>query len=341
MWVPLRLNSQSSESVDVVAQIKPGLSVPQVQGAMDIVAGQLRRQYPEEDNTDLRIHVGRWTETADRKYELSLVFMLAAVGMVLLIACANVGSLLLSRAVQRQKEIAIRASLGAGFWRILRQLLAESLVLAVLASAVGITAAHFVLQFLLKQLTALPILIPHLQRIELNGRVLLFNLALCLFLACLCSLAPVLFAARTDVQGVLRSGQATEARRSTRLFSILIASEAAFACLLLVGSGFLIDSLIRLQQADTGFRTEHVLTMRVPIGTRTQAPAAKYATRPSQIDFYSRVLDRLKNVPGVRRGRGGQQSASLRFQHYGDPQGSGRFRAACNDSGPSARNISR
>jgi putative ABC transport system permease protein len=112
------------------------------------------------DACGLRITVSPWRETADRKYELSLVFMLAAVGMVLLIACANVGSLLLSRAVQRQREIAIRASLGAGFWRIVRQLAAESLVLAVLASGAGIAAAHYVLQFLLKRLAVLPIMIP-------------------------------------------------------------------------------------------------------------------------------------------------------------------------------------
>jgi putative ABC transport system permease protein len=299
LWIPLRLNPQSSIPLDVLAQIKPGLSLAQVRSAMDIVAGQIRRQYPNEDNSGLRINVSPWRETPDRKYELSLVFMLAAVAMVLLIACANVGSLLLSRAVQRQKEIAIRASLGAGFWRIVRQLLAESLVLAALSSALGIAAAHYALQFLLGRLSRLPILIPHIQRIELNGRVLLFNLALCLLLACLCSLAPVIFAARTDVQGVLRSGQATEAKRSTRLFSILLASEAAFACLLLVGSGLLIRSLIRLQQADTGFRTQHVLTMRVPLGTRTEAPPGKYNSRPRQIDFYSRVLDRLENVRGV------------------------------------------
>lgn len=300
MWIPLRLNPQSAESLQVVAQIRPGISIPQVQSAMEIVGGQLQREYPEEDNTALRIRVSRWQETPGRKYKLSLVFLLAAVAMVLLIACANVGSLLLSRAVQRQREIAIRASLGAGFWRIVRELLAESMVLAVIASGAGITVAHFVLQFLLKQLTVLPIMIPHLQRVELNGRVLMFNLALCLFLACLCSLAPVMLASRTDVQGVLRSGQATGTKSSTRLFSILIASETAFACLLLVGSGLLIRSLIRLQQADTGFRTEHVLTMRVPIGTRTQpSPAGKYDTRQSQIDFYRRVLDRLQNVRGV------------------------------------------
>src|SRR5260370_32101033 len=259
MWIPLRLDPGSNLGLQVVAQTKDGLFISQLQGAMDIVARQLQQQDAQQ-NAGLRIRVSAWREAPDRQYELALVLILTAVGLVLLIACANVDSLLLSRAVQRQKEIAIRAWLGAGFWRIVRQQLVESVVLAALASVGGLAAAHYVLQFLLRQLGALPIVLPHIQRVALNGRVLLFNLGVCLLLACLCSLAPVVFAARTDVQGVLRSGQ-TGTRRSTRLFSILIGAEAALACLLLLGSGLLIRSLIRLQEADTGFRTEHVLTL--------------------------------------------------------------------------------
>jgi putative ABC transport system permease protein len=298
MWIPLHLDPESNLGLQVVGRTKSGLSLSQVQAAMEIVARQLERQNPKE-NAGLRIRVLPWQETPDQKYRLSLALILAAVSLVLLIGCANVGSLLLSRAVQRQKEMAIRASLGAGFWRIVRQLLAESLMLAVLASAAGIAVAHYLLQFLLKQMALLPIVIPHVQRVALNGRVLLFNLGLCLLLACVCSLAPAVFASRTDVQGVLRSGRATGTSSSTRLFSILIASEAAFACLLLVGSGLLVHSLIRLQKADTGFRTERVLTMRVPLGTQTQRPGDKYASKSSQIEFYRRVLERLEKVPGV------------------------------------------
>src|SRR5260370_9886287 len=126
MWIPLRLDPGSNLGMQVVAQTKDGLFISQLQGAMDIVARQLEQQDAQQ-NAALRIRVLPWRESPDRKYELSLVFILTAVGLVLLIACANVGSLLLSRAVQRQKEIAIRASLGAGFWRIVRQHLAESL----------------------------------------------------------------------------------------------------------------------------------------------------------------------------------------------------------------------
>jgi putative ABC transport system permease protein len=220
---------------------------------------------------------------------------------VLLIACANVSSLLLSRAVQRQREIAIRAALGAGFWRVARQLLAESLIVAVMGSFAGLAIGRVLLRLILRQLAALPIVLPHLQRVAMNGRVLVFNAAVCLILACICSLAPLVLASRTDVQTVLRGGQADAGRRSTRLFSVLIASEAAFAFLLLAGSGLLIRSLIRLQSADTGFHTDHVLTMRVPIGTQIQSnPAGKYDTRARQIEFYRQVLDRLAIVPGVR-----------------------------------------
>ena len=299
LWIPLRLDSSSNIALQVVAQTREGRSLSEVQSAMDIVARQLQQRDPLK-NAGLRIRLSAWRETPDRKYELSLVFILTAVGLVLLIGCANVGSLLLSRAVQRQKEIAVRASLGAGFWRILRQHLAESLVLAILASSAGVLASRYLLQFLLKQLAALPVVLPHVQRVAINGRVLLFNTALCMALAALCSLAPVIFALRTDIQAVLRTGQGTGTKRSTRLFSFLIGAEAAFASLLLVGSGLLIHSLIRLEQADTGFRTEHVLTLRVPIGTLTQPlPAGKYGSKPRQIDFYRRVLERLERVPGV------------------------------------------
>ena len=267
---------------------------------MEVVARQLEQQNREQ-NAGLRIIVSPWRETLDRQYQLSLVFILAAVGLVLLIACANVGSLLLSRAVQRQKEIAIRAALGADFWRILRQLLTESFVLAVVGSAAGIAIARFAVQFLLKQLVALPVVLPHMQRVALNQRVLLVNTGLCVLVACLSSLAPVLLARKSDLEAVLRRGFGGGSRSSSRLFSILIASEAAFAFLLLVGSGLLLRSLIRLEQADNGFRPEHVLTMRVPLGTLTEPrPGGKYNSRPQQIEFYREVLERCQRVPGVQ-----------------------------------------
>jgi putative ABC transport system permease protein len=300
LWIPLRLNAGSTGALEVVARLKEGATTAQAESALQIVARQIEQRDPKE-KAGLRISVSPWREELNRNYELSALLVLAAVGLVLLIACANVSSLLLSRAVQGQKEIAIRAALGAGSWRVVRQLLAESFLLAAMGSIAGIAIGRILLQLMLRQLCALPIVLPHIQRVALNGRVLLFNATVCIALAAICSLAPLVFASRTDVQSVLRGGQSGTGKSSARLFSILIASEAAFAFLLLVGSGLLVRSLVRLESADNGFHADHVLTMRVPIGTQIQTnPAGKYDTRTRQIEFYRQVLNRLAIVPGVR-----------------------------------------
>ncbi len=301
LWVPLRLTPATPNWVQVLALMQPRVNVTQVQNALRIVAAQMEREDPVE-KAGLRIDVSAWSEKPEPQYQLTLIFIGAAVGLVLLIACADVGGLLLSRAIQRQREIAIRASLGAGVWRVARQMVAESLVLAVLGSIAGIAGARYLLRFLSGQLAAVPVMLPHLQRAGLNGRVLLFNVALCLALAFLCSLAPVLAASRADLQIALRTGPAGgTSRASRRLFSVLIAAQAAFAFLLLVGSGLMIHSLVRLMQEDHGFRPDHVLTVRVPIGTRSGSqPAGKYDTRPRQMAYYRQIVDHLQQIPSIR-----------------------------------------
>jgi putative ABC transport system permease protein len=273
----------------------------QARSALEIVAHQIEQEAPE-DHAGLRVQVTEWRDTPDQKYKLTLIFVLVAVGLMMLIVCADVGGLLLSRAVERQKEISIRASLGAGLWRIVRQLLSETLLLAVFGTMAGIVVAWCLLALLTRQLATLPIVLPHLQQVGLNGRVLVFNIVLCLLLAILCGLAPTLLAVRTDLQGVLRSGTGSSGLRSSRrLFSVLIALEAGFAFLLLVGSSLMIRSLIRLQQEDHGFRPDHVLTLRVPVGTLTQPrPTGKYNTTTRQIAYYRRILERVKAVPGIK-----------------------------------------
>lgn len=300
LWTPLRLTPDYKGSFDVVPRIRRGLSVEQVQAAMRIVSRRLADEDPNA-RAGLEITVSPWREVVQRQYELALIFILAAVALVLLIACADVGGLLLSRAVERQKEIAIRASLGAGTWGIVRQLLAESLALAVIGSAAGIAVAYLALRLLARQMNVLSATIPHLQRVALDGRVLLFSVILCLALAVLCSVPPALLAAKIDVHSALRAVRtAAGSRRSARLFSILIASEAAFAFLLLVGSGLMVRSLIRLEQADHGFHPDHVLTLRVPLGTRTQPnPKGRFDTRPRQMAYYRELVDRLQRTPGI------------------------------------------
>lgn len=300
LWTPLRLTA-TTPWVQVIAHLRRGVSVAQTRSALEIVSHQMEREEPK-DRVGLKILVTQWRDTPDEKYKLTLLFVLVAVGLMMLIVCADVGGLLLTRAIERQKEITIRASLGAGLWRIVRQLLSESLVLAIFGGVAGIVMARLLLQLLTKELKQLPIVLPHLQQVGINGRVLIFNTVLCLLLAILCSLAPILLAARTDLQVVLRSGPSRSVPRgSSRLFSVLIASETGFAFLLLVGSGLMIRSLVRVQQEDHGFRPDHVLTLRVPVGTLTQPrPTGKYNTTPRQMAYYREILQRVKSVPGVK-----------------------------------------
>ena len=300
MWVPLRL-APTETRVQVVASLRAGQTPAAIQSAMHIVAHQLEQEEPVE-MAGLDIVVSPWRDEVTRKYQLSLIFMMAAVGLVLSIACADAGSLLLCRALQRQKEIAIRASLGAGLWRVVRQLLAESLALAVLGTVAGMAVARWTLRLLVRQLAALPIALPHLRGVALNERIFLFNTVLCLALAGLLSLLPVLLAGKADLQSVLRTGQGGgRSAGSTRIFSLLIAGEAAFAFLLLAGSGLMMRSLIRLEESDHGFRPDHVLTLRVPIGTLTQPRSTgKYNNQTSQAAHYQALVERLKQIPGVR-----------------------------------------
>jgi putative ABC transport system permease protein len=300
LWTPLRITAVTPW-FQVAARLRPGIAAAQAQKALEIVARDMEREQPK-DRAGFQILVTPWNGLPEEKYKLTLILALASVGLVMLIACADAGSLLLGRAVQRQKEIAIRASLGAGLWRVARQLLSESLVLAVLASAAGIAVAGSVLDLLTTQLAALPIALPHLQSVSLNGRVFAFTAALCLVLTAVCSLAPILLAARTDLQAALRGGSVGAGPRgASRLFASLVAVEAGLAFLLLAGSGLMIRSLLRLQQEDRGLRPDHVLTLRVPVGTLTQPrPTGKYDTRARQMAYYRDILARVKTVPGIK-----------------------------------------
>ena len=299
VWLPLRVTPASNFAVSVLARLKDGVSLERAQADLDISAHELTARDPQNE-AGLKIKVASWREDPSKQYKRSLECLLAAVGLLLLIACANSSSLLLSRTIQRQKEIAIRASIGAPFRRVVAQLLAESLVLAGLGCAAGAGAAWLTLKLLVRQLAALPVNIPHISRVALNGRVLLFDCAVCVLVACICTLAPVLLARRTDIQSLLRSGQSAGGRHSARIFWALIASQTALAFLLLTGSGLMIRTVENLQHADNGFLPDHVLTARVPVGSLT-APLAtgKYDTKARQTEFYSRVLERLERMPQI------------------------------------------
>jgi putative ABC transport system permease protein len=296
MWVPHRL-APSATGVNVIARLASGITAQQAEMAMEPIAAQMRQRDPRK-NAGLKMVVQPWRDyTLGKKYELTLVLVLAAVALVLLIACADASSLLLSRAVQRQREIAIRVSLGAGFWAIARQLFVESCTLALAGSIAGIAAANYALRFLVARIAALPIVLPHLQRTSIDGRVFAFSGAVLAAVTFLCAIAPVMMARKTELQSVLRGGQGSSV--GSGVFSVLIAAETAFAFVLLVGAGLMVRSLIRLQEADHGFHSDHVLTVRVPLGSRTQTQPAGRETRPLQIAYYRDLMHRLERIPNL------------------------------------------
>jgi len=297
MWAPLRLVPSATTRVELVARLARDKTPQQAQSAMEPMAAEMRRTDPRT-YAGLNLVVEPWRDAPNEQYERTLVLVLAAVGLVLLIACADVSSLLLSRAVRRQREMAIRASLGGGLWQVARQLFIESCAIALLGSVAGIAAGGYVLRFLTTRIAALPIVVPHLEQASFDGRVFVFSAAVLILIAGLCTIAPLWMARSADLQSVLRSGQGSSGTGS-RIFSVLIAVEAAFAFVLLTGSGLMVRSLIRLQEADHGFHPDHVLTMRVPLGSLTQTRPAGRDTRPLQIAYYHDLMQRLERIPNL------------------------------------------
>lgn len=295
VWIPL--DAVPNRVPNVVARMKDGVTLSDVQGAMDVFAARIGQEDPE-NSADLLIEAALWRPRVEPAYELTMMLIFAAFGCVLFIACGNVGGLLLGRTAQRQREIAVRVSLGAGPWRVAGAMLVESLVLAALGTLIGLAAAYQALQLLSNFLARLPIVLPHLQFVELNSRAVAASAFLCVTVACLCSLAPILFATGAPAREALRTGERTGSKNSRRIFSFLVGAQAAFACILLVGSGLMLHSVVRLQAADKGFTPDNVFTLSLPIGTiRSSRPI--WREKPQQlVAYYDRLLEQIERISG-------------------------------------------
>ncbi|HYN10535.1 MAG TPA: ABC transporter permease [Vicinamibacterales bacterium] len=299
LWVPYvvpqdeRIRNQGSRSIYLssIARLRPGVSLEQAQADMDRIASALRTTHPvwNKDNLagvrPLRDHiVGARTKSW-------MLMLLGAVAIVLLIACANVANLLLARASTREREVGIRAALGAGRWRLVRQLLVESLVLALVGTVLATVLAWWAIQILKN---SMPDGVPRVTTIALDLRVLGAAAGLSLLTGLLFGIVPALQLSRPDLTMALKEGArgtSTGAGRQ-RLRSMLVVAEVALAVVLLVGASLFIGSFITLMHIDPGFDPHHVLTVQV-------SPRFDPGTRPDHAESFAQIVDRVSRAPGV------------------------------------------
>jgi putative ABC transport system permease protein len=296
LWAPIAFTPQQRATHDehyltVNGRLKPGVTRRQVQSQLDAVAMRLRRDFPKDDET-ISFGTVPFVERFIGDYRQRLLTLLAAVGVVLLIACGNVANLLLARGAVRAREIALRTALGAGQWRIVRQLLTESLVLAMGAAVAGLFIAR---AFVTAVVAWSPSDVPRLEQARIDPVAFGFAIAIALASSVLCGLAPALrLSRRRDLQNGLRDGgRGSTGGQRDRLRAALIVAEVALSLLLLVGAGLLIRSAIALQQTATGFEPRGVLSARITL------PVTVYREPAQVTETLRRIHDAAVAIPGV------------------------------------------
>ena len=284
IWKPLRFNYQNAPPRNltiftVFGRIKPGVTLAQAQAEMEGLALQLRREHPIHESSDMRIRVIPLQGDIVKHTEPALYALLGSVVFVLLIACANVANLLLARSTARQHEMALRAALGAGSLRLVRQLATESAVLAAGGAVVGLLLASLGLGLLA---AINPANLPRMDAIGIDATVLSFTAGVTALTAILFGLAPALRTAAVDLNRTLRASTSlSPSRAQLKLRSLLVGAEVALALVLLVGAGLLMRSFVRLQEVKPGFAHEQVLTFRIglPFAARPNAQVADSVPR--------------------------------------------------------------
>ncbi len=279
-----------SVSAHIVGRLKPGVTLAQAKADMDLVARNLAVAFPVADK-DLGIHLVSMKEDIVGNVQPFLLVLLAAVGFLLLIACANVANLLLARSMGRSREFAVRAALGAGNMRILRQLLTESGLLAGLGGTLGLLLALGATKAVLN---TLPGTLPRAEEISLDGRVLLFSMAISLFAAIIFGLAPALRSSKVDLQEVLRDGGRGLSGARHRLQRVFVSVEVALALVLLIGAGLMLRSLSALWRVNPGFISSHAITFNLSMPSSSDTTSAETRARLRQFD------QNMRSIPGVQ-----------------------------------------
>ena len=296
LWLPMAFSAEEAanrggHSMNVVARLKPGVTLAQARTEMSAIAQRIATAYPA-DQTGFTTTVRSLSDDIVGDARTPLFVLAGAVGFVLLICCVNVANLMLARATGRQKEIAIRSAIGAGRKHIVRQLLAESLVLAVLGGATGLLLSTWGVELLV----ALgPRELPRLNELAVNGRVAAFAVAVSMLTGVVFGVAPALHASRADLNETLKDGTKGSAGGPARARArqALLVAEVAISLTLLVGAGLMLKSMSRLRDVDPGFEAAGLLTGAIAL------PSSKYDTPEKRIAFFDAVGERLRATPGV------------------------------------------
>jgi len=293
LWVPLALGREPDyrRFLTVAARLKPGVSFGEAQAGMEMLARGLERDHPKF-NQGWSATLAPLEEHISGGVQRALYVLLATVGLVLLIACANVANLLLARAAARQREIQIRFALGAGRGRVIRQLLTESLVLALVGGGLGAALANWGTRLLV---ALAPENLPRVDEIRVDAGVLAFAAALCVATALVFGLVPAWLASQTDARGRLQEGGrgSSTGRRGRVASRVFVVVQVGLSVMLVAGAGLLIRSFARLASVDIGFQPENLLTARITL------PVSKYGdTR--LFPFFQQLIQRVETLPGVR-----------------------------------------
>lgn len=302
IWVPLDLKSPKLVGIDtanrgamileVLGKLRPGVSFSQSQSDLDTINARLEREYPETNKSWSARVVPLQTQFTGN-VRPALIVLMGAVGMVLLIGCANAANLLLARSVTRQREVAIRLAMGAGRLRLIRQLLTESVLLAVAGAALGLAFAYGANRALIG---LSPATIPHIGQSSVDAQVLGFTLLVAILTGVIFGLAPALQSTNQKLSEALKEGGrgAAGGFERLRLRNVLVVSEIAVSFVLLIGAGLLLKSFARLRAVNPGFETHNLLTVWI------QLSATRYPDPGARPVFFKQVLDRVAALPGVQ-----------------------------------------
>jgi putative ABC transport system permease protein len=296
VWAPLAFNAEQSQEhgghyVSAIGRLKPNVSLKAASTEMKSIAQRMEKTYPES-NTGWSVKLTPLLDYAVTQIRPVLLVLMAAVALVLLIACANVANLLLARATAREKEIAIRGALGASRARVIRQLLTESAILAVIGAVVGVFLAWIGLKTLL---ALAPEGLPRMQHVHIDARALLFTVGITLSTGLIFGMFPAIQIIRTSLSETLKEGGRSSGAgaHTHRVRNLLVVAEVAIAMVLLVGAGLLIKSFVRLMGVDPGFDPRHAIAVGLTV------PQAKYPKPEQQAAFCSQLLQKVSTLPGV------------------------------------------